>query len=168
MKCTDIKLWLLFALVGGSAYTLSAQQLERAVISTAGDYQSNPIVGNLHWTVGEVIVEEFRNEQVLSQGFQQGTDDVVTAVAGETAYGETTTVKVFPNPTSGWAKLKTDLHATLEVVLTDLLGRHLFTQSATLSGEVIDLQPLPAGTYLLRVSREGQLLRIFRIQKVDN
>lgn len=60
---------LLFALVGGSIYTLSAQQLERAVINTAGEYQSGPTMGNLHWTVGEVIVEEFRNGKVLSQGF---------------------------------------------------------------------------------------------------
>lgn len=166
MKSTNIKLWLLFALVGGSAYPLSAQQLERTLISSAGDYQSNPTIGNLHWTVGEMIVDEYRNEQVLSHGFQQGFYDVVSAIGEGTPYN--TMVTVFPNPTSGWLKLETDLNFNLEVVLTDLLGRRFFTPLETFSGEVIDLRSLPAGIYLLRVIRQGQPLRTFRIRKVDD
>jgi hypothetical protein len=161
-----MKLLLLFILLGGSAYTLSAQYLERTVTSSAGDHQSHPTLGSLHWTVGEIAVGEFQNGLVLSQGFQQGYIDVISGFDWET--GSLWKVKVFPNPTTDWLKLETDLSGTLEVVLTNLLGRHLFTHTLSRTEETIHLQSLPSGIYLLRVSRKGQPIGTFRIQKVDD
>ena len=164
-----MKRWLLLALVGGSAYTLPAQELAQTVIGSAGNYQSHPTVGNLHWTVGEIAVEEFQNEHVLSQGFQQGyIIDIVSAIGDETFYDEKLKVKVYPNPTSGWIQLETDLPGNQEIVMTDLLGQHLFTHMAAHTGEIIDLQPLPSGIYLLRIMQKGRPIRTYRIHKVDS
>ena len=163
-----MKLLLLFVLAGGSVYTLAAQHLERTVTGSAGDYQSHPTAGSLHWTAGEITVEEFQNGQVLSQGFQQGTIEIISAIDEQASYGERVTVKVFPNPTSGWIQVETDLRGNPEVTLTDLLGRHLLTHTITPTDEIIDLQPLPPGIYLLRIMRKGQPIRTFRIQKVDS
>ena len=164
-----MKLLLLLALIYASACTLSAQHLERTVIVSAGGYQSHPMEGNLHWTVGEIVVETFQNGQVLSQGFQQGyTINIISAIGDETFYNETVNLKVFPNPTSGWIQVETELPGTLEIDLTDLLGRHLFTHTIAPTDGIIDLQPLPSGSYILRIMQKGQLIRTFRIQKVDS
>lgn len=162
-----MKLFLLFILVSGLAYTLPAQHLERTVTGTAGDYHAHPTMGNLHWTAGEIAVEEFQNGEVLSQGFQQGyTINIISAINEEIF--EKVTVKVFPNPTNSWIQLETDLPGTLEVNVSNLLGQILVTHTGVRTGDVLNLQLLPPGIYLLRIMQQGQPIRTFRIQKVDD
>ncbi len=161
-----MKLLFLCAFVGSVPYALLAQPLERTVIGSSGDYQSHPSLGNLHFTAGELMVEVFQNGPGLSHGFQQGYYNVVSAIEGKTAFNEM--LRVFPNPTDSWLQLESSLPGILEIELTDLLGGRLFTNILTPNSHLLNLQLLPEGIYLLRVSREGRPIRTFRIQKVNH
>ncbi len=154
--------WLVLFI--GLSYSLSAQSIERTVIGSAGNYQTNAAVGNLHWTVGEISVETYQNTTVLSQGFHQLYYDLLVTPVSEIP-GLEFDVQVYPNPTTGWLNLETDLSGPLDLSVTNLLGQKLLQQHISGPTKSIDLAQFSAGIYLLSVSQNGQHLGTFKIQK---
>ena len=163
-----MKILLLFVLASAFAPKGWAQYLEKSVISSAGAHHSEPSPGNLHWTLGEIAVEEFQNIRVLTQGFHQGYIDVVLGIGQEQETDAHEIITIFPNPTRDEVTLITDLPGPLEITLTDLLGRQVFSQKAMMTNELVNLRLLPSGVYMLRVRRKGQPVGNFRIQKADS
>ncbi len=60
-------------------------------------------------------------------------------------------IKIYPNPTTGWLKIETENHTT--ITIQDLNGKILQTQDVDKQGQ-IDISSLSSGMYLLR-TKEG-------------
>ena len=142
---------------------LFSQSISQSVIGNAGSYYEQASVGNLHWTLGEISVEQYEDEQILSQGFHQTYSDlIITSIGNETI--KNWSINVFPNPSPGLLRIETDQNKDLQLRLSNLLGQHLLSKSFNLQTE-INLTSLPVGTYWLTIFQSGQILKTFKIQK---
>ncbi|MFK7925665.1 MAG: hypothetical protein AB8H47_27190 [Bacteroidia bacterium] len=159
-------LWL------SGAYLLSAQSLERQVLGTVGGYFEGSQV-HLSYTGGEVATETLSGTLTLTQGFQQATEDEITAI--DPTQLVAVDYRLFPNPTEGPTHLvlSSDQSLQLHWSLVDGLGRTL-RQSATpvslVAGQErevdLDLSDLPAGIYHVLLRPEnGPPIRAFQVVK---
>ncbi len=75
-------------------------------------------------------------------------------------------LSVYPNPVSGklYIKLNQKPQKELSVTIFNLEGRMLFTQKLSNLENVIDMQNLNAGVYILKVT-DGDRLRVMKINK---
>lgn len=159
-------LWL------SGCYLLSAQSLERQVLGTIGGYWEGSQV-HLSYTGGEVATETLSGTITLTQGFQQTTEDEITAIDPIKLIA--VDYRLFPNPTAGPTHLvlSSDQPLQLHWALVDGLGRTL-RQSATpvslIGGQEsevgLDLSDLPAGIYHVLLRPEnGPPIRAFQVVK---
>lgn len=142
--------------------SLSAQELSRSVVGSAGSYYSAVNVGNIHWTVGEIAVDRTANGLVLERGFHHGLYELImtsTWSAPEIRLN----VSAFPNPTPDEVNLSGDWENGDRMRITDLLGRPLVDRPLRTETDRVDLRRHPAGVYVLSVVRAGRLLKTFRI-----
>lgn len=143
---------------------LTAQDIPRTVVGSAGDYYQNILVGNLHWTVGEIAVSRYENGLELGEGFHQVYYDLL--VLTEEELPEDWEISVYPNPTTAWLKVRFPQTETLAIKLFDLQGR-LLANGGTLSGEAtLDFDFYPAGVYLLQLQAEDGRQRTVKVMKV--
>ena len=141
-----------------------SQQLQSELAGTAGDsFQAG--TSALTWTLGEPVTESFGSGATLAQGFLQTLD---TATPVYERKGLLFRLDLYPNPVSRFLTLETDSPLPLNIDLYDLIGRRLRT--ATLNEPIlqIDLEGLPAGTYLLRASDGAGTVGAFRVVKTSN
>jgi len=141
-----------------------AQNIKREVAATAGGTQEALGFGSLHWTLGEPIIETRTQGNVrLTQGFHQLQVSTVDAAEPEAG---SLVLTVFPNPTSNILHVETAHSGPLDWQLLDVSGRLLATQTLREAGHLaIDLQPFPAGVYLLRIGAESHFARTFKVVK---
>ncbi|MEM6344370.1 MAG: hypothetical protein AAF927_10845 [Bacteroidota bacterium] len=159
-------LWL------GGFYSLSAQSLERQVIGTVGGYYQGTQV-HLSYTGGELVTETLRGTITLTQGFQQTTEDEITAIDPQKLIA--VDYRLFPNPTSGPTQLvlSSDQTIRLHWSLVDGLGRTLSQSAMPISlvagqeqAQKLDLSDLPAGIYHVLLRPEnGPPMRAFQVVK---
>ncbi len=160
---------LLGALLGG-LLGLQAQSIERSVIGSTGGYAETATV-SVSSTVGETVISTVSNGTIiLTQGFQQPSDQDITSVRQpELALG----YKVYPNPTSEtlFIELNSPQAVSLDLALFDIQGRAVggLGENLTVQGEVKrswDLSQLSEGSYVLRVIEQGgRVAESIRIQK---
>lgn len=145
---------------------LRAQYIERSINATAGGYYQTSGFGNLHWTLGEPVVELFmppNSTTRLSQGFHQLYALIVDT--HKTNSGDFS-LNAFPNPTSRTLNIESKAPSWLEWKLLDMSGKCLAFQTFATSGiQTVDLQGLPAGIYLLQVTNRQQEVRTFKVVK---
>lgn len=147
-----------------AAVPLSSQSISQYVISNAGAYAEDSAFGNLHWSVGEIAVEQLENTSILSQGFHQTYFDLLSTAIWE--YPEINLdLKIFPNPTSGWLNLETSYMEPLQLVITNVLGQTMTQQHNFSLNTQLDISHLPSGMYLLTILEKGRLIKSFKIQK---
>jgi|GEM_PF-1571318 len=162
-SCTRVRaLILLPLLLATLSVSLTAQELERSVVGSAGSYFSAVNVGNIHWTVGEVVVDRSANGIVLERGFHHGLYELIatsTWNAPEVQLG----LKVFPNPTADEVTLTGDWEDGDQLRINDLLGRTLHQRALPTERAQMSLHDYPAGTYLLTVARAGRPLATLRV-----
>ncbi len=154
---------LLFCLVA-VFHPVQAQYIEREVAATAGGTQQASGFGSLHWTLGEPVIETRTQGSVrLTQGFHQlqvSTVDAAEPEAGSLA------LNVFPNPTANILHVEAAHSGPLDWQLLDVSGRLLAAQTLRdVGGLSIDLQPFPAGVYLLRIGGGQHTVRTFKVVK---
>jgi hypothetical protein len=129
--------------------TLSAQNLARNIVSSAGGNFSNPNV-SVAYTIGETVVGSLGNGVVtINQGFQQADE---TTTVGVTTFLDATQVVVYPNPTSNSVKVDLYTAANVEVrwELVDAIGQiSLSSQSPIVGSTSIDFTSLPSAIYYL-------------------
>ncbi len=105
--------------------------------------------------------------QVIFQGGQFGSQDtkffgVEDASAGVTENTLTSSLNVYPNPTSGLVELEynMDLGHTVNATVTDMVGKVVMRRTLQPTGgiqhETIDLGNLDNGVYILRLEANGQ------------
>jgi hypothetical protein len=141
---------------------LSGQELNRSVVGSAGSYFSAVNVGNLHWTVGEIVVDRTANGIVLERGFHHGLYELI-ATSTWTAPEVQLEVAVYPNPTADNVTLSGDWERLDRLRVTDLLGRPLSEFELPLERAEVSLDRYPSGTYFFTLLRAGQPLKSVRV-----
>lgn len=167
-----INLFVLIAVVACSSMVLNAQSIERQVIGSTGGYASANGV-SVSFTVGEPVIETAVSGSVtLTQGFQQ-PDDITVGI--DDVKSVSVNYTVFPNPTEDLIniELMSDVPANVKLSLYDLNGRkvdaldHIIEVNGTVN-ERMDLSQLAPAQYILMMSDvEGQVLKTFKVQKVN-
>lgn len=139
---------------------LQAQQ----VLTTMGHYHENK-QGSLSYTIGEPFITTlYSDENVLTQGFQQ-PKLLLTVIAGIAPFTEL--IKVYPNPAG--SKVCVDINSqnplNLIIDIFSVQGLHLFSTQTRKTLTEISSESLNAGTYLLRISHEGLVLKTVKVVK---
>ena len=141
------------------------------VVSSAGGFFQESSVA-ISWTIGETVVDTWVNEDlgiILSSGFQQG-DYKITGVPGEEV--SPLSVSVFPNPATSFTYLRIWLpvQQRIQVVIMDISGRELVYEEYTAVENdfvvPLNISAFKSGLYLLRVSFEGNEVRVLKLIKL--
>ena len=150
---------------GGLFFTCFAQSISTEVIGTAGEYYLNSGGFNLHWTVGEIAISNFdQQHMILAEGFHQTYLDIYITDVWKTPENEIN-IAVFPNPAQNWITIDTDYSDELQFKIINISGQQVITAQTKAGKTQVDIQNLPAGMYLLNISKENQLLKSFKILK---
>jgi len=109
------------------------------------------------------MTERFENESILTQGFHQNLD-LATSVFENPSYQ--IQLKVYPNPVMDWVTIETETTSSLRTVIYDLYGRAILEKNMTNSKDQMNLSDFSAGTYLLSIYDDSDLIQIFKLQKI--
>ena len=120
------KLYFVLA-IAVSSLGLSAQSLSPQVIASTGGYTYNSTNGtSLSYTVGEMtMVQTFSaNGNILTQGFQQPTNDTITGLIDITQ-DDFGSFVVYPNPAvdNTWLGFQMPEPGRVTIALYDMLGQ---------------------------------------------
>jgi hypothetical protein len=130
----------------------------------------NPIDGKLYSSVtdystyGKIVIYEGNNEvKNFDAGVSPGT--IVFDVRALSNLQETlaNSVSVFPNPMSD--ELNVRVSSKADVQITDLAGKSLLVISVQPGSEVINVDSIPKGTYVCKLSFEDGSQHIRKITK---
>lgn len=142
------------------------QYMNREVIASAGKSSQNLYV-QVDWTVGELIVKTFENEQcVLSQGFHQ--TKLILSSIGIQDYPDLS-VRVFPNPARDYISIEmtTPSFESRIIQLIDMRGRVRFYQETAQQKLRINLLTFDKGVYFLRIiEKNGKYISSYKIIKL--
>ncbi len=141
--------------------TLKAQQSANAA---GGD--ATGAGGSASYTVGQVAYTSLTGTNGSSnQGVQQPYEFFITGIDNNPAIS--LSMSVFPNPTLSTVNLKVEraLSENMLFQLYDMEGRQLLEQRISGSLTVVPMQPLAAGSYLLKVMDAQNPLKTFTIIK---
>ncbi len=166
MQNQILKHLFLFAFLSITSSSV-AQSLSQQVIGNSGGVSINQEVGNLHWTIGEAIVEIIGsdNEVYLAQGFHQLYHDLLFTDLENIVEGSNN-IQLYPNPSTGAVFLQFDEYKSRRIVVSNQLGQMLFQYNNYEKGDEIDLSTLPNGVYFLSVLQQNQLIKTFKVIKV--
>ena len=137
---------------------LNAQMLTPTVIASCGGFASNGI-GSLSYTVGEMtMVQTFSaNGNILTQGFQQPTDNVTGLI--DFTKDDFGSFVVYPNPAvdNVWFGLQLPESGKVSIALFDVLGQKVADvyNSNYSNGKVVEqtsVSSFAAGFYLLTMT----------------
>jgi len=140
----------------------NAQEVERAVVSSTGDYYANG-AGQLSITVGEVVTETVSDgTNELTQGFHQ-TAIVVTSIEEHLTELD---INVFPNPTmeSITIQLK-ELESGLTLTVHTLEGKVVLNKTVKALETKLNLATFANGTYFVNVTKAEKRIKTFKILK---
>ncbi len=147
------------------ATTISAQEIEREVVASAGTTSASEGY-TISWTLGEVAVSTLTAEgYTLSQGFHQGAY-AVTAI--DDLLPENYEMNVYPNPSPDYVTFSYDFPEEERIILRlySLDGKLLQEQELNPEAKKVqvDLQAYSASTYILKViSVQGKSLGSFKL-----
>ena len=136
------------------------QIISPSLTSNSGDSYSNSKI-NMDFSIGEVVIETYQNNEILSQGFHQGLLIVQTGVS-ELDF----LTKVYPNPTTNIVVVELEKDITGDIILYDINGRLMLRNK--LENErikYVDFSKLNQGNYLLQLNINNKK-NIYKIQKI--
>ena len=152
---------LLLTMIMSSFYPgINAQEL----IATSGNY-SETTIGSLSWSIGEPIIENaFNSEVILTQGFNQSTITVTTI--NETA-GLEMNISVYPNPTIDYLSIEanTDQQKEFQINLYDLSGKLILQKDFFTEKETINMQEFQSGIYILKICTNNTNIKTYKVIK---
>jgi len=122
--------------------------------------------GSVSYTVGQITYNTYQgNAGTVSQGVQQPYE--ILTIGIDEAPGVSLEYSVYPNPTSGLLKLKTEnvLMKDLWYRLYDLNSKLLLSNKIDGTEMDIPMEDLVPATYLLRISENQKEVKIFKIIK---
>lgn len=152
----------------GLILAFSYLQLDgQSVLAAAGGSDTQKQL-TLEWTLGEVFVESVSTrENWFTEGFHQPL--LSTRPVNSSAGGYD--IKIFPNPTQDLlnVSIKTPLSESIELSLSDVTGKIIFTRKVPSGSPEIQLRvkEVPEGMYLLSVeNQQGYRIGSFKVIKL--
>jgi hypothetical protein len=145
-------------------FQVHGQTISQYLLGTAGESFKNTNY-QLDWSIGELQTETYNASQnILSQGFQQGTYVISTIVENP---GLALDITAYPNPTSDYVNIKFQESEVngYQFVLTDFAGKLL--KAGKISNQIIaiDFSTYTSGTYILSIEHNGSVIKSFKILK---
>ncbi len=139
--------------------TFFSQQIEREVISNAGEPVLLSNGYRFDWNLGETIVTtESSTSVIFTQGFEQPNHKADVSIDEENYID----ITVYPNPFTGYIELEIQNFQpeTLELKIYDISGKLIFSKRLQDSHEIIELRSLSGGVYMFYVT-ENQAIKYF-------
>jgi hypothetical protein len=150
-------------LVAGLLLATQLMYSQQSIPATGGDATGSG--GSCSYTVGQLVYTTNTGSGTVIQGVQQSLELFTLSNP------ELTTVNlsavIYPNPTSDYVMLKISDTAlyNLSYHLIDINGKAISNGSLTNGDTQINMQQLPVGMYILKVSQNNQELKTFKIIK---
>ena len=128
-------------------YTFGQISLDQQVIGSAGTSFSNS-TAKTDLTAGEVMVETFSNNTILTQGFHQGDLKVSTGVVNIDIK-----TKVYPNPTTNFLIIELEKNVNADILVYDINGKIVIKDKLNDEQQKqLDFSFLNQGNYLLHIN----------------
>lgn len=130
------------------------QSLQNQVIAGAGG--SFISINTLDFTLGEPIIDLYKQTSTLHQGFHQVIVSKLTTSVNDAE--EEVQIKIYPNPTSQWLNVSSSTDLTdATVIINPIDGQIIYRKKIIGSFHSIDIKDLSVGTYILQLIKGGQV-----------
>jgi len=147
-------LFFLFFVLG-----LQAQDSSNA---SGGEFTS--VSGTVSFSVGQLVCDFYSgSSQSIAEGVHQPYE--ISKTFGIPILGADIELLVYPNPTFSTVILNSNKPDGLEYRLYTIHGKLIVSNSISLQHTEIDLSNLAQATYLLKVSKSGQIIKNFKLIK---
>ena len=153
----------ILVLIFSTIFSFTAQSQDAIAISGGEATGSG---GTSSYTLGQVFyTATTANNGSISEGVQQNFE--LFTLSNEQLMTVNLEALVYPNPSSDYVKLNiTDNALTdLSYILMNIQGKILSSAKISSSFTPISLYGLSVGTYVLKVSKENNVLKTFKIIK---
>ncbi len=150
---------LLFVLSGTAVFA------QNAVTASGGDASGNS--GSVSYTVGQAFYSANAGASgQVSEGVQQAYE-IYDVTEIQNPISSAISLSAFPNPTSDFLTLRIDgdFVGGLDYAMYDISGKEIMQQRIGSSETSIDMQSLPPATYFVRVTKDKNELKTFKIVK---
>ncbi len=149
-----------------------SQSISRFAFSSASGLYSKNIC--IDFSVGQTVVKVFRNNKILTSGFEQATDLKSSKKIKKNIVNTDSKISIFPNPTSDFAyiyitsKLKIK---ELKLRIFSAEGKEIFVRSEPYNYEhfykiQLDLSKLVHGNYILKIYINNSYTNSFTVVKL--
>jgi len=104
--------------------------------------------------------------RIILQYFQKNNQGCGKAdVTGTIEYGEDSKIILWPNPVVKDARLKIRNNSLFDLEITDIRGGVISSKRNYVSEQLIDLRALKSGIYFIRISNNGQFVKVIKFVK---
>ena len=138
-----------------------SQQISASLLCSGGE---TFVAANqsLEFSIGEIATETYQlGSNTISQGFIQGAPEGTDI---NEDFLKEVNIRIFPNPTKG--QMIVSCEKTPEYIeLIDLHGQLVFTIQKPGNSEILSIESLQSGIYLIRIIFEGNIPITKRIIK---
>lgn len=147
--------------------SFSIQVSGQETLNTGGANMSG-MIGNVTASLGQIFYETTSSSAGnVAAGVQLPYE--ITATLGVDITEISLNLNVFPNPTTDILNLKMGFkdYNKYRYDIFDGSGKQLASQPILQSQTQITMMSYPAGIYLLKISKEGKAIKIFKVLKTD-
>jgi hypothetical protein len=141
---------------------LGALHAQESPIAAGGE--ATGAGGTTSYSVGQVAyTNNTGTNGSVAQGVQQPYEVSVTAGIKETNIN--LELSIYPNPTTNYLTLKTEDNSNLSYQLMNMQGKVIENKKVTADQTIIAMETLAKATYFLKVTKNDQLIKTFKIIK---
>ena len=133
-------------------------------LTTGGDANSSS--GSVSYSIGQIdYISASSTSGNINQGLQQPFEFYI--ITGTHEDGINLNIKAFPNPTDYFVSLEVDLDdlSNLNYQLFNMHAQLLESKTIQVKNTLIDLRSLINGSYILKITRNKQEIKSFKIIK---
>ena len=136
-------------------------QPQEVVSSAGGAFENNS--GSISFTLGECITSTFSSSGIiLTQGFHQPK---LVIIDNQPIRPLDIEIVAYPNPAKEFVILKIEKSQEFSYVLCDMMGRIIEKKEIVSTETEIDFKTLEPSTYILKVFKNKEDVRTFKIIK---
>ncbi len=141
---------------------LGGLQAQESPTATGGEATGTG--GTVSYSVGQVVyTTNTGTNGSVAQGIQQAFE--ISTVIGINEVSIDLKLLVYPNPTTNYLTLNVEDNTDLNYQLSDIRGKIIESEKVSSNSTSINVVSLPTATYLLKVSKNKQVIKIFKIIK---
>ncbi len=145
-------------------YLMGAGHLQAQNSPVASGGEATGVGGGISYTVGQIAyTTNSGSNGSIAQGLQQPYE--ISTILGIEETDIHLEMSIYPNPTSLNLTLKTTASEPLNYQLSDINGKIITANEVTAPFTKINLKGWPAGMYFLKINRDHQSVKIFKIIK---